>query len=78
MQNNNKTSHVNLLFPFFKISRRIYLLWRRVNIFSYIYVKQSMSGQSLVALVIISSVTETKPPEFKLSDQPLNLWAADK
>jgi hypothetical protein len=32
----------------------------------------------VVALVIISSVTETKPPELKLSDQPLNLWAADK
>jgi hypothetical protein len=32
----------------------------------------------VVALVIISSVTETKPPEFELSDQPLNLWAADK
>jgi hypothetical protein len=47
MQNNNKTSRVNLLFPFFKISRRIYLLWRRVNIFSNIYAKQSMSEQSL-------------------------------
>jgi hypothetical protein len=43
MQNNNKTSRVNLLFPFFKISRRIYLLWRRVKIFSNIYVTQSMS-----------------------------------
>jgi hypothetical protein len=32
----------------------------------------------VVALVIISSVTETKPPEFELSVQPLNLWAADK
>jgi hypothetical protein len=32
----------------------------------------------VVALVIISSVTETKPPEFELSDQSLNLWAADK
>jgi hypothetical protein len=31
----------------------------------------------VVALVIISSVTE-KPPEFELSDQPLNLWAVDK
>jgi hypothetical protein len=31
----------------------------------------------VVALVIISSVTETKPPEFELSDQSLNLWAAD-
>jgi hypothetical protein len=37
----------HLLFPFFLISRRIYLLLRRVNIFSNIYVKQSMSGQSL-------------------------------
>jgi hypothetical protein len=26
----------------------------------------------VVALVIISSVTETKPPEFKVSDQPIN------
>jgi hypothetical protein len=30
----------------------------------------------VVALVIISSVTETKPPEFELSDEPLNLSSA--
>jgi hypothetical protein len=52
---------------------------RRPRQFFPRYVKERFRGLDIQITIIKFQVkTETKPPEFELSDQPLNLWAADK
>jgi hypothetical protein len=64
----------------FAIKMAIRTIYLNIKPPPFIYMQNCALRNKLlvVALVIISSVTETKPPEFKLSDQPLNLWAADE
>jgi hypothetical protein len=53
MQNNNKTSRVNLLFPFFKFRAESICCSVERTLLVNIYVKQSMSGQSLLRTACI-------------------------